>query len=61
MQKQQEYEELKECTFKPQIKGESLKEPAGSLQEKVKGLDKFMQNKENLKRMQVLPVNNIFP
>ena len=49
-----EYEEMKECTFKPKIKGdvseETLKPKLG---ERVAGLDKFMQMRDKHKKLQM--------
>ncbi|KAM3146327.1 hypothetical protein pb186bvf_001672 [Paramecium bursaria] len=50
LKKQLQYEELKDCTFKPMVKEyQKDDEPTEKL---VKGLDKFLQNKENIKKKQ---------
>ncbi|CAD8134977.1 unnamed protein product [Paramecium octaurelia] len=48
LKRQMQYEELKECTFKPITK--QFQKDEEPLSQKVKGVDGFFQNKENLKK-----------
>lgn len=48
----EEYNEMKECTFKPKIKGEVGEEILKpKLQARVAGLDKFMQMRDKHKKL----------